>query len=111
MKYDETAKKALHLAQVEADRTIARIEADMGLGDAEALALAHDTAGLLRRMPPAEREQSMLRGALALADLQALCQELEAHLGEVGAEITRVRRHAAGLDAYARVGQAAAGRH
>lgn len=113
MKYDKTGRRALRLIEIEADRTITGIEAMLPLDrldPAEAVAMAERVAGQLRSLPPEERRTAIVNTALAIADLERLCETLTGQRDELGDEITRIKTHAAAINAYRRGWTIAAGK-
>jgi hypothetical protein len=112
MKYDSAGKKALHLAQARADRTLADIEAMLKIEDLDATnaaLLSERVADELRALPPDARRTTIIQSAVALDELQTLCRSLNDHLDAVGGEIRRVRNHSSVATAYRRGRAAAAG--
>jgi len=105
MKYDKTAQQALHLAQVQADRTIAGIGDRLCIEDldtASAAILAERVAEGLRALPADGRRAALVNTALSLVELEEVCRSLNTHRDEVGEEIRRVSCHNTATTAYRR---------
>jgi acyl-CoA reductase-like NAD-dependent aldehyde dehydrogenase len=113
MTFDETRKRTLERIERETDRTLAGVGQllDLDAYDADRAALvAGRVAEKLRAMPPEDRRAALLRTALALSDLQALCRSMSGELDALGDEISRVGSHSAATAAYQRSRLAAANR-
>lgn len=112
MKYDRNGKQQLQMVQVQSDRTISNIAGMLKLESLDAdsaMALSERVAEQMRAMTSEERQATIITSAMALADVNELCETLGCHLEEVAGEIRRLKSHTVAATAYRRSRAAVAG--